>query len=455
MYAREHSLGEKLHTYGLSYLEVFRVWFLGGLFVTFVAALSTPSNPMIALGAMLLCIIGFFVHLVVLESNPKRIIVYEYGVAYLQNREERSWRWEQITDVTGTRHTFRVNGIPILRYGENKFHAGAELAFAVSYRTAEASRLVELIFMKMAECKLPRLKEQYQSGTRINFGAIYVDRNGIGNAKQQLSWADVAAFRLKGDTFRIKRYGEPREIKLGRVQPPSSYLLLGLLDRILDTRVFSEYQRLHIRGPVRWLGIPRTAVLATLLIVGIFAFIFGAAVISDSYNQSQYQAERDDLIRRFGSDINTMCAASAEHPNGAPSGSATRYIVVNADRDTIFTAFQNALDQSKVATSRQDLTTIICLSAKSVEVERCDYGDKDNNTTADFHISRIQKGYRIALIDIVTGKTIASGTIPGPVPAECPDTIKRSADDIVGPLPEADQLNKWLHDLNAPPSSQA
>ncbi len=452
MYVPNDSLGQKLHTYGLSYLEIFRLWFLGGVVITPIVAIAASANPLAPLGVVMFCLIGFCVHLVFLEMNPKRITVYESGINYRVGKEEHSWHWEQITDMTGTRHTFRVNGIPVLRYGENIFHVGHEPAFAVSHKTAEASRLVEFIFMKMAECQVPRYVAAYQLGKQLDFGGIFLDKNGISNKKQQIMWADVAAFRLKGKALHVKPYGNTKEINLGRIQPPSSYLILGTMDRILDTHAFANLQQTHLRGPIRWLGIPRTAVLATLLVGAIFAVIFGAALISDQYNTAHDKAERDELVTRFGADINTLCGSAKEHPDGSLSSIATHYIVVNADRDTIFSSFQDALDKSKVATSRQDLTAVICLHSKSVEVERCDYGA---NGKADWHISRIQEGYDISIVDVATGKTFASGAIGGPLPGDCPDKSSIGDSDIHGSPPTADKLLKWLHDLNAAPATSA
>src|SRR5689334_21305258 len=98
MYAYDDPLGEKLHTYGLSYLEILRLWFLAGIVIVPIIAIAVPNNSNALLSAIILCLVGFFVHLVFLEMNAKHITVYERGIGYRVGQEEHSWRWEQITD---------------------------------------------------------------------------------------------------------------------------------------------------------------------------------------------------------------------------------------------------------------------------------------------------------------------------------------------------------------------
>src|SRR5436190_2212554 len=110
-YTPENPLGQKLHTYGLSYLEILRQWSLITLVVVLVAMFALAGNATAILGVVVLCLIGYFIHLIFLELNPTRITVYEHGITYKLGKQERSWRWEQITNMSGTRYTHRVNGI--------------------------------------------------------------------------------------------------------------------------------------------------------------------------------------------------------------------------------------------------------------------------------------------------------------------------------------------------------
>src|SRR5262249_13549028 len=110
------------------------------------------------------------------------------------------------------------------------------------------------------------------------------------------------------------------------------------------------------------------------MVVAIFAILYSVANIASDYGESQQQALRDQLVKTYGARVNTLCASAKEHPDGPPSTSTIHYAVVNTDAHIIFSDFQNAFDKSQIAASSQDLTAVICLSATSAEVERCDYG---------------------------------------------------------------------------------
>src|SRR5258708_13429843 len=104
MYVPNDSLGQKLHTYGLSYLEIFRLWFLGGVVITPIVAITASANPLPPLGAVMFCLVGFYVHLVFLDLSPKRITAYASGFNSPACNAKHSYRPAPIPTIPPTTH---------------------------------------------------------------------------------------------------------------------------------------------------------------------------------------------------------------------------------------------------------------------------------------------------------------------------------------------------------------
>ncbi|MEP7284694.1 MAG: DUF6585 family protein [Chloroflexota bacterium] len=443
-------LGERLYTYGTNWLEVIRWFFLGGLVVLCTRLILGTNDGLLSDSVILYG--GIFLFLLialVLALRPKQIVLYEQGIGTIIGRVEKSWHWNEITSMSGTRYSHSLNGIPMLRYGANYFYAGPEKAFSVSYMTVQSTQLVEFIRMKMTEMQIPRVLSEYQQGTKLNFGNIQLDQSGLGGRNQWIPWADIKGFRFRGQNLWIDRHSKPKSENLG--QPEARYMLVGILDSILGTDLFLRMQMKHLRGPKRWFGIPRSAVLLTLVATGILAVVFGGIYVYREFNNWQQQSARTELATKYGNDITTLCS-SAQNVSGKLSKPFNKYIVVDMDNAWIHRPFQDMLQPTESAATRQDLSALVCLKASCTRVEQC-YYKKDGKF--DFAVDRYESDFAIALMDVKTSKTVTTGILRGGEPAPCPDTAQFGEADIIGPAPTPNTFADWLRQVNLPNDSGA
>jgi len=436
--------GKQLKIYGVNWWEVLRWFAIGLATLKLIQLIATPYSPVFDSVLFFGTIIGLLIIAIYYELIPRRIVLYENGIGWRQGKQERSWTWDQITSMQGTRHTYSYNGIPVLRYGANRFYAGPDEAFSVSYMTAQPNRLVELILMKMAASKVPAAIEAYDQGRAQHLGDVWLDRESLRTAKDRVYWGDVRTIRLKGNWLWIERCSTKKGIRVASTESPSTYVLIGVIDHVLRTGILKRLEQQHIQGTKYWMGLSKDFIRMTVALAALAGVIVLGIVGYREFTKLQEGLARNELTSKYGN-IFQLCVRN--DGLGQAANTANKYVVIDMEHAWIHKPFQNALDQSEAATSGDDATVVICLRLIPTQVEQCPYGEKRSSTgdkQFTFYIDRYLRQFDATLVDVKTRKVIRSGRINGPMPGQCPEQAKISEPDIFGPEPGADAFMKWL-----------
>ncbi len=465
--------GSPLKSYGLDWYELFQRCFGVGLIVWAAGVLILPRLPpslssldsesYTALSAGIGLLI-FLVYGLYEQSRRPRITLYENGIGTSQHGEEKFWRWNQITRMDGTRHYTYIYGIlRVGGYGFNQFYAGTEPAFRVEVMTAGASELVNFAFMKMAEVQLPAFIQSYQRGETLTMGGFNLIRQGIVTAEGTIPWSEVQSVAYRDETFQrlrtsilIRREGKRGQQKLSESAGIALYVIMGVFDSILHTHQLSETQEQRLKGG---LHLSRRAQKMVLLYGGIILVAIGALVAQDwikQQNLQQEQTERDEFASRFGPDISALCSPvntldETSNPIIVPS---PRYVVMDVNEDHVYHPFDALLTDAQRATSRQDLTTSVCVDLSPHNIETCSYEDHQSyykNGVYRFDVHRYRRDMDVYIVDIQSSTLIAETILRGTTPGDCPSTASVDQPDIYGQPPDADTFARWFQSVNAAP----
>jgi hypothetical protein len=455
-----HELGELLKTYGLNWLQLLQRFALG-LFIPFVIAAviwetvpgSFPSFEVAAPYALLGAVILFLLTGLYLSLRRPRIRVYEHGVGLRQQGEERTWRWAQITRMDGTRHYQYVNGIPVWATGANHIYAGNERIFDIAVLTNGANELAGYIQMKMAQNHLPNLIAAYRAGEAINFNILTVNHQGISTVKGQYPWPTITDARVRfgwlsnenNARLMIEREGQKPQ-KIGGLPPVQGYYLMGLLDAIRGQNHFAELQARYLKSRIKpgCLSL-YTAVWGFILIAVVL--VISVTTLAGLVNEGQAQARRDAFVSAFRPGGQVLCQPRPGSSDAPLSLTDARLLVVQPPADEAYQPYHDALSAEQQATSRTDLTHLVCVDIRWNEVEDCEYVADDSERVL-FHIRRFRSTVYLTLIDAATNQTLLEDRLRGERPTECPDEAESGHADIYGTLPDGAAFQEWLNDLN-------
>src|SRR4051812_36674579 len=116
-----------------------------------------------------------------------------------------------------------------------------------------------------------------------------------------------------------------------------------------------------------------------------FCFLLGAAGLAAAgglvYRNIQESTLRNELSARYGAPILALCDSPQPKASDAKfSSTSNKYLVIDRTNGLIHTAFQNALKASLSATSKADITAVICVRPVRDLVEPCGYTSKTSST---------------------------------------------------------------------------
>jgi hypothetical protein len=188
---------------------------------------------------------------------------------------------------------------------------------------------------------------------------------------------------------------------------------------------------------------------------GLLSFLWACVILGSAglaaagglvYRSAQENALRADMANRFGPQVLSLCASPAARvANARLSNKTNKFLVLDGSNGWIYPIFQNALSTDQSAASKDDVTVVICVMPDAELIQTCKYSPSGSNSgTTRSQIERWSNDLKFTAVEVSTGKTIASNTVTGGDPADCPDTTKSSS-KIYGPLPTSQDFLDWLN----------
>jgi hypothetical protein len=264
---------KKDRTYGLNWWEVIRwiiVAYIAGIVIQGVSRSRSFNLEQLTLLFLVLTALILLVVRLYLEKNPREIKIYGYGIVTVNGKETKTFRWNELSKLEGTRYSHSYNGFPMLRYGANRFYVGETLAFSVSYFTEKSDQLVNFILSKMHEAKIPVIMNSVQRGETLDADTVRLSQIGIGNKKDWILWGEISSLRYKSNKLYVTRFGQSKEVALGPFDTMTGYIFLGIIDQLRGTQMFAILQREAITGQMV-LGNPKRIIILFILLIVVLA----------------------------------------------------------------------------------------------------------------------------------------------------------------------------------------
>lgn len=464
-------LGSPLKSYGLNIYEAFQRAFGVALLIwafndvvrsRLPPPFSTLDLTQFTIIYIFIFIIVFMIYLLYEILTRPRITIYENGIGVTQKGEEKTWRWNQINRMDGTRqYTYVYGFLRVGGYGFNQFYAGEEKAFRIEVLTAGASELADYIFMKMAECQLPQLIQRYQNGEKLDFGNFHLSKQGIITGKETIPWSEVRSVSYKDETFRkqntsvqIEREGKPGRQKIGTATSAFVlYSVMSVFDSILHTSQLSDAQAKRLKGGLRISRRMRVMTVLYAAIILLIIGIFGGQEFLKQQRLQQAQSARDTFATSFGPDTASLCQPVKIHTANSNTVSAPdpHFVIMDVNEESIYQPFDLLLTDSERATSRLDLTTAVCVDVSNVRIESCAYEDHQSyykEGVFRFTVDRYRTDIDVYIVDVDSSTMIARTTLRGSKPDTCPDKASIGANDIYGSPPPASDFESWFRQMN-------
>ncbi|MBN1428009.1 MAG: hypothetical protein JXB07_06460 [Anaerolineae bacterium] len=167
---------------------------------------STPILrflPLIVGGVLF--IVGVLNLLVLGRNWPLAVKLYENGMEYTDRRGTRQVVWNDIVGISQTiiRHRFLFITTGIDCITNVQLGGGEMLIF--DQRFSEGEKLGQVLQERIASLQLPACMAEIQTGKRIAFGVLSLDREGVYQHDKMLTWDNVGKVAIKNGMLSISK----------------------------------------------------------------------------------------------------------------------------------------------------------------------------------------------------------------------------------------------------------
>lgn len=296
-----NKLGKKYHTFGTDWIYVIYV-----LVVIIVISIgvrialsiglkmsSTVANPLtLLLFFGMLAFMNYYV-----RTRRPRFTLYDNAIKVIENGEEKTFEWSEISRMDGTRQT-TIYFVLVLKSGANHFYNESIKLFSVSFLTRRANQLVTFILSKTSEAQVPKYTEKISDGETVQLGSephglgkvlsrnykpIIISNEVIGNGKEWFKWDEIEQFtfsKTDGDpTVKVRISKSNKYQTLSTVPSNLQYLLMGIIDNLLDTAYLSEAQDYLMDYRQQFSDFSKVFVKVAIIFTLLFAFLLGIPII--------------------------------------------------------------------------------------------------------------------------------------------------------------------------------
>jgi hypothetical protein len=162
----------------------------------------------------------------------------------------------------------------------------------------------------------------------------------------------------------------------------------------------------------------------------------------ESLAKANAEATLTTLTNSFGRSTLDLCRDANETSKWV-SYTSPHVVVVNKATQEIMTTLHDKVPTSMKATSKDDLTHVMCIDMASKEYATDEYGDKNGKTV--FTCVRYRRVWDVYIVDAKTGKTTAEKVFLGAIPPECPEKTNKN----ISRYGEHPTINTVMRNLSA------
>ena len=217
--ANMEKLGELRKVYPVS-KRFTAIWVIGQVFlawglmispIVLVAILISPGPPslliafVVATSTLLLLLVGSYMSFSRRIYARWRVSLWQYGFIYEKGQIRQAFRWHQIEYVQATMTQGNNGPAPIVHSCKVCRQDGYEVKLAAFKDLPE---LIDVILEESARQLAPQeLSIAHPRNTRT-FTTLKLDRQGIGNEQETLSWQEIQEFMTKNGTVTLLKKDE-------------------------------------------------------------------------------------------------------------------------------------------------------------------------------------------------------------------------------------------------------
>ena len=166
--------------------------------------------------------------------------VYRDGLVYVHSGKTDMVRWDDIDSVkmavvnvtrSGSRHVYDT----VYHYTINP-RVGTEIRFSFNKNSIpNIDQLSNTIQHEVTRRQLPKAAETFNNGGTLQFGKLTVDRRGIGNGKETISWTEVEDLKMQNGAITIRK--KDKWLNWSNVtvgQTPNIFVFMALVNDIMS-----------------------------------------------------------------------------------------------------------------------------------------------------------------------------------------------------------------------------
>ena len=157
-----------------------------------------------ALGVVLL-LSGIWLLFTLARNWKTAAAVYEHGLALHDPSGLRQFRWDAVDEVRQSVTNYYRNGVHTDTIYVYTVRTNDGQTFKFNNRFAQIEALGDAIQRNVSAALLPRHVQALNSGQRLSFGPLAIDRQGLYAGDTSLSWAEIAAVKLQNGAIAIKQ----------------------------------------------------------------------------------------------------------------------------------------------------------------------------------------------------------------------------------------------------------
>ena len=196
-------LGElrKVYTISKQNTTLFGIGFLctilGVIFTPCLFTLSPHSPAFVVPGLILLMAGGYLVFSQRIYSSMSsrwHIYLWQYGFIHEKGQIRQVFRWDQIDNIYRNPHP-NISSCKICRQDGYKI--------SINYAFLERDELIDIIFEEFARQCAPQELIVAPPKSIRTFPYVKLDRQGIGNEQERLSWQEIQMFMTKKGTVSL------------------------------------------------------------------------------------------------------------------------------------------------------------------------------------------------------------------------------------------------------------
>ena len=174
-----------------------------------------------------------------LSALGKKVCLYEHGLAYIDQKGEHTWRWQEIDALVAKvqsvhGHYGGVSSGTFMTY-HYELYTGGKKVLSLDTRYADVKELGDVLTQKTAEVLLPRSIQDLRQGTPVTFGKITVSRQGISQGKKVIPWNTIRKVDVQSGDLILSQDGKKKA--LFRIYGlPNAHVLVELVQIGLRSR---------------------------------------------------------------------------------------------------------------------------------------------------------------------------------------------------------------------------